>query len=96
MRKLFAILFILCLTANITFAAPNYDPNKKWVNYDDSYNVELWNKLNKQYRNKHFLYEEVDKDGNIITHFSSGDYDYNHEVIIPYNHLKINTNPAYY
>ena len=65
MRKLLPILFIFCLTANITFAAPNYDPDKKWVNYDDSYNVALWNRLNKQYHDKHFLYEEIDSEGNV-------------------------------
>ena len=91
MRKLFTILFILCLTANITLAAPNYDPNKKWVNYDMSYNVELRNRLEQQYHDKCTIkYSET---------YSADICDmnaYTREVVIPYNHLKINTNPVYY
>ena len=96
MNKLFAILFIFCLTANIAFAAPNYDPNKKWVNYDMSYNVALRNHLEEQFEKKHFLYEEDKGNGYTIRHYDTMPGDYAREVEVPYNHLKINTNPNYY
>lgn len=91
MNKFFAILFIFCLTANITLAAPNYDPNKKWVNYDDSYNTALWNKLNQQYHNKCTVKHSETYSSDVCDMNA-----YTREVVIPYNHLKINTNPAYY
>ena len=91
MRKLLPILFIFCLTANIVSAAPNYDPDFKGVTYDTSYNIALRNRLEKQYHDKCTVkYSET---------YSADVCDmnaYTREVEIPYNHQKINNNPAYY
>lgn len=96
MKKLFAILFILCLTANITLAAPNYDPNFKGITYDDSYNVALRNRLEQQFDKKYYKGEYIDKDGNLVGVYDYPTGAYAREVLKPYIEQKINTNPAYY
>ena len=53
MKHIFVLSLIAILSANITLAAPNYDPNFKGHTYDDSYNVALFNKLEDEYHKKY-------------------------------------------
>lgn len=52
MKRVLITFLIVFLTANISFAAPNYDPNKKWTTYDTTYNIELRKKLENAYHKK--------------------------------------------
>lgn len=91
MNKFFAILFIFCLTANITLAAPNYDPNFKGVTYDTSYNITLRNRLEQQYHDKCTIKHSETYSTDICDMNA-----YTREVEIPFFEQKINTNPLYY
>ena len=55
MKKLIIISLILLLSSPLAYSAPNYDPNIKPVIYDVSYNVELRNRLEKEYFDKCFI-----------------------------------------
>lgn len=96
MRKLLPIIFVFCLTANITLAAPNYDPNFKGVTYDTSYNIALRNRLEQQFDKKYYKGEYIDKDGNLVGVYDYPTGAYAREVSQPYCNLKINTNPMHY
>ena len=52
MKKLVIISLILFISSSVVYSAPNYNPNYPTVFYDDSYNVELFNRLKKEYNEK--------------------------------------------
>lgn len=81
MKNSFLLILILFLTSQTAFSAPNYDPNKKPIVYDVSYNIALRKKLEANYDKK---YLHVNKDG------TYGYYDgplnsYYLEVQVPYD-----------
>ena len=53
MKKLFALFtFLFVITPVISLSAPNYDPNNVTTVYDNSYNIELRNRLEREYYEK--------------------------------------------
>ena len=55
MKKLIIISLILFASSSLAYSDPYYDPNKKPIVYDVSYNVELRNRLEKEYFDKCFI-----------------------------------------
>ncbi len=74
------IVFILFLTSQTAFSAPNYDPNKKPIVYDVSYNIALRKKLEDDFHNKYTV--KVDETHYIDTSPMGA---YSREVLVPYD-----------
>lgn len=73
------IVFILFLTSQTAFSAPNYDPNKKPIVYDVSYNIALRKKLEDDFHNKYNV--KIDENHYVDTSPMGA---YEREVVIPY------------
>lgn len=52
-KKLLLVLVLFFMTSAVCLSAPNYDPNKKPVIYDSSYNIALRKKLEDDYDKKY-------------------------------------------
>ena len=88
MKKLFILLSLIFVSANLVFADPYYDPNQKVIITDYSYNVQLRKNLEDNFHKKYLVSVEKDKDGNITTHYNYPPDAYHQEVIVPYYNLK--------
>ena len=88
MKHLMITVLIVLFTANAVFAAPNYDPNKKWTTYDNSYNIALRNRLEDEYHKKYTV--KIDD-----THYldTSPIGAYGREVLKPFYEQQINPHP---
>ena len=91
MKNLFMLALIFFLTANISFAAPNYDPNYKTKVYSTEKNDKLWKKLNDEFRKKYPDILTYDKDGYKVYTVTYPMNAYHDEVITPYFQQKDNT-----
>ena len=91
MKNLFMLALIFFLTANISFAAPNYDPNFKTKIYSTEYNDKLLKKLKDDFRKKYPDILTYDKDGYPVYTVTYTMQQYDNEVTIPYFQQKDNT-----
>lgn len=88
MKRILITSLAIFLTANISFCAPNYDPNFKGHTYDNSYNIALRNKLEDEYHKKYTV--KIDD-----THYldKSPEGAYGREVLKPFYAQQINPHP---
>ena len=89
MKRILITSLILLLTANVAFAAPNYDPNFKTKTYCTEYNDKLLKKLKDDYHKKYTV--KVNDNYYIDTSPLNA---YRDEVITPYDLQRKNT-PTY-
>ena len=89
MKRILITSLILLLTANVAFAAPNYDPNFKTKTYSTEYNDKLLKKLKDDYHKKYTV--KVNDNYYIDTSPLNA---YRDEVITPYDLQRKNT-PTY-
>ena len=84
MKKFVVILIVLfVITPIISLSAPNYDPNYKGYVYDVTYDVELYNYLDKEYDKKCYVQITPTLSENIC-----GTDSYYRMVMQPYAHIK--------
>ena len=86
MKRLFLLFtFLFVITPVISLSAPNYDPNHKGCVYDDSANLKLFKKLDKEYNEKCYIHISETLSENIC-----GVNSYGEMVLQPYERLKQN------
>lgn len=90
MKRILITSLILLLTANVAFAAPNYDPNFKTKTYSTEYNDKLFKKLNDEFDKKYPATLTYDKDGYPVYTVNYPPDAYHQEVIVPYFNQKQN------
>ena len=93
MKRVLITFLIVFLTANISFAAPNYDPNFKGHTYDNSYNTALLNRLEDEYHKKYpcKLIKKTKDIESYECNYPEGAY--GREVLKPYYALMIDPVP---
>lgn len=90
MKHLLITSLLVLLTANVVFAAPNYDPNFKTKTYSTEYNDKLFKKLNDEFDKKYPATLTYDKDGYPVYTVNYPPDAYHQEVIVPYFNQKQN------
>ncbi len=94
MKRILLTFLVIFITANVSFCAPNYDPNFQRKVYSTEYNDNLLKQIKDDFHKKYPATITKDNDGYPVYTVKYPLNAYRDEVITPYAFQKSNT-PQY-